>query len=52
MENVTVSTSHVVLKTAGVPLVDVNVDIKAVPVVRNVVLVTMISIVFNHVMGV
>jgi len=34
LENVTVSTSHVILKTACVPLVDVNVDIKAVPVVQ------------------
>ena len=52
LELATVSTNHVILHTAHALLVDVNVDIKAIPVAQNVVLVDMASIAINHVMGV
>ena len=52
IEIVTASTNHVILNTAHVLPVDVNVDITAVPVVQNVFLVTMVTIVKNHVMDV
>lgn len=51
LRNVTVSTNHVIKALVHVLLVDVNVDIKRMPVVQNAVLVTMASIVINHVMG-